>query len=88
MNISSHNSRVVLEKVLSPYLKFGCVSAAQFAQELYRITDGGKKHSLPPVSLLGQVTGSTSAMHVKCPSGVFCALSCCIVVTCKATAHD
>ncbi|XP_045176201.2 cryptochrome-1-like isoform X2 [Mercenaria mercenaria] len=40
--------------VLSPYLKFGCLSARMFyhrVNEVYK----GKKHSQPPTSLLGQV---------------------------------
>jgi cryptochrome len=42
--------------VLSPYLKFGCVSARLFYHELadvYRSGDG--KHAKPPVSLHGQL---------------------------------
>jgi cryptochrome len=42
--------------VLSPYLKFGCVSPRLFYQELHRIySAAGGKHSQPPVSLRGQL---------------------------------
>eukprot|EP01033_Poteriospumella_lacustris_P007653 gene7654-5502_t len=40
--------------VLSPYLKFGCLSAAKFYHEVARI-NAGKVHTAPPVSLHGQL---------------------------------
>lgn len=40
--------------VLSPYLKFGCLSARHFLRELRRVCSG-KPHSAPPVSLEGQL---------------------------------
>lgn len=40
--------------VLSPYLKFGCVSVRSFYHEVKRI-QSGKKHTDPPVSLIGQL---------------------------------
>lgn len=40
--------------VLSPYLKFGCLSAAKFYHEVARI-NSGKVHTAPPVSLHGQL---------------------------------
>ncbi|XP_039952841.1 cryptochrome-2 [Bactrocera tryoni] len=41
--------------VLSPYLKFGCLSARLFHQRLMSILKRQTKHSKPPVSLLGQL---------------------------------
>lgn len=41
--------------VLSPYIKFGCLSASLFYYELKKIYDANKKHSTPPVSLHGQL---------------------------------
>lgn len=41
--------------VLSPYLKFGCLSARLFHKRLKKILDKNPKHSKPPVSLLGQL---------------------------------
>ncbi|CAH8337536.1 unnamed protein product [Eruca vesicaria subsp. sativa] len=42
--------------VLSPYLKkFGCLSSRYFYQCLQRVYKDVKKHSSPPVSLLGQL---------------------------------
>ncbi|ESQ48397.1 hypothetical protein EUTSA_v10020425mg [Eutrema salsugineum] len=41
--------------VLSPYLKFGCLSSRYFYQCLQRIYKDMKKHTSPPVSLLGQL---------------------------------
>ncbi|XP_063799756.1 cryptochrome-1-like [Pseudophryne corroboree] len=40
--------------VLSPYMKFGCLSARTFYWKLVEIYQG-KKHSAPPVSLHGQL---------------------------------
>ena len=40
--------------VLSPYLKFGCVSVRRFYHGLKKAV-AGKKHSEPPGSLLGQI---------------------------------
>lgn len=41
--------------VLSPYLKFGCLSARMFFFKLKEIYLKNKKHSQPPVSLEGQL---------------------------------
>ncbi|CAN8259209.1 unnamed protein product [Cochlearia groenlandica] len=41
--------------VLSPYLKFGCLSSRYFYQCLQSIYKNVKKHTSPPVSLLGQL---------------------------------
>lgn len=41
--------------VLSPYLKFGCLSVRYFYQCLQEIYNKVKHHSSPPVSLLGQL---------------------------------
>ncbi|KAH6756637.1 DNA photolyase family protein [Perilla frutescens var. hirtella] len=41
--------------VLSPYLKFGCVSCRYFYQCIQEVQRNCKKHTSPPVSLLGQL---------------------------------
>lgn len=41
--------------VLSPYLKFGCLGIRTFHSRLHQIYQEIKKHSQPPVSLLGQI---------------------------------
>lgn len=41
--------------VLSPYLKFGCVSSRYFYQCIQEVQRKCKKHTSPPVSLLGQL---------------------------------
>lgn len=41
--------------VLSPYLKFGCLSATRFYHELSAIYKSQSTHSKPPVSLHGQL---------------------------------
>uniref|UniRef100_A0A1J3II97 (6-4)DNA photolyase n=7 Tax=Noccaea caerulescens TaxID=107243 RepID=A0A1J3II97_NOCCA len=41
--------------VLSPYLKFGCLSSRYFYQCLQSVYKDVKKHTSPPVSLLGQL---------------------------------
>lgn len=41
--------------VLSPYLKFGCLSSRLFHQRLKEILKWQTKHSQPPVSLIGQM---------------------------------
>ncbi|XP_060172789.1 (6-4)DNA photolyase isoform X1 [Lycium barbarum] len=41
--------------VLSPYLKFGCLSSRYFYQCIQDIQKSIKKHTSPPVSLLGQL---------------------------------
>ncbi|XAR50580.1 (6-4)DNA photolyase [Bertholletia excelsa] len=41
--------------VLSPYLKFGCLSSRYFYQCILDVQRNVKKHTLPPVSLLGQL---------------------------------
>ncbi|CAL1399648.1 unnamed protein product [Linum trigynum] len=40
---------------LSPYLKFGCVSSRYFYQCIQDVYTRNKKHTSPPVSLLGQL---------------------------------
>ncbi|GMH03643.1 hypothetical protein Nepgr_005482 [Nepenthes gracilis] len=41
--------------VLSPYLKFGCLSSRYFYQCLQEVYKNVKQHTSPPVSLLGQL---------------------------------
>lgn len=41
--------------VLSPYLKFGCVSARTFYHEVQKVYSQNKNHTQPPTSLLGQL---------------------------------
>ncbi|KAL8458084.1 hypothetical protein ACS0TY_035816 [Phlomoides rotata] len=41
--------------VLSPYLKFGCLSSRYFYQCIQEVQRNVKKHTSPPVSLLGQL---------------------------------
>lgn len=41
--------------VLSPYLKFGCVSPRTFYTELLKVYASVKNYTKPPVSLLGQL---------------------------------
>ncbi|KAL2926258.1 (6-4)DNA photolyase [Bienertia sinuspersici] len=41
--------------VLSPYLKFGCLSSRYFYQCIQEIYNNVKHHTSPPVSLLGQL---------------------------------
>ncbi|OVA00500.1 DNA photolyase [Macleaya cordata] len=41
--------------VLSPYLKFGCLSSRYFYQCLDDVYKNAKKHTSPPVSLMGQL---------------------------------
>ncbi|KAL7191392.1 hypothetical protein ACSBR2_023462 [Camellia fascicularis] len=41
--------------VLSPYLKFGCLSSRYFYQCIQDFQKNVNKHTLPPVSLLGQL---------------------------------
>ncbi|XP_069804452.1 cryptochrome-1-like isoform X1 [Dendropsophus ebraccatus] len=48
------NSLTPSTTVLSPYMKFGCLSARTFYWKLVEIYHG-KKHSSPPVSLHGQL---------------------------------
>lgn len=52
---TSPNSLEPSTTVLSPYLKFGCLSSRLFYQELKTIIKSNKNHSKPPVSLIGQV---------------------------------
>ena len=52
---TSPNSLTPSTTVLSPYLKFGCVSSRLFYKELISVYKEVKKHSQPPVSLLGQL---------------------------------
>ncbi|XP_051973159.1 cryptochrome circadian regulator 5 isoform X2 [Xyrauchen texanus] len=51
---TSPNSLIPSTTILSPYVRFGCLSARTF---WWRLTDvyRGKKHSAPPVSLHGQL---------------------------------
>lgn len=51
---TSPNSLEPSTTVLSPYLKFGCLSPAKFYHEVARINHG-KTHTAPPVSLHGQL---------------------------------
>lgn len=51
---TSPNSLEPSTTVLSPYLKFGCLSSRLFYQRLKQ-TIGTAKHSKPPVSLIGQL---------------------------------
>uniref|UniRef100_I1KVB3 (6-4)DNA photolyase n=1 Tax=Glycine max TaxID=3847 RepID=I1KVB3_SOYBN len=41
--------------VLSPYLKFGCLSPRYFYQSIQDVYKSMPKHTLPPVSLIGQL---------------------------------
>ncbi|CAA6666361.1 unnamed protein product [Spirodela intermedia] len=41
--------------VLSPYLKFGCLSSRLFYQSVQEIYTNVKRHTSPPVSLVGQL---------------------------------
>ncbi|KAI5660527.1 hypothetical protein M9H77_29320 [Catharanthus roseus] len=41
--------------VLSPYLKFGCLSSRYFYQCIQEVQRNVKRHTSPPVSLLGQL---------------------------------
>ncbi|KAL3511853.1 hypothetical protein ACH5RR_024570 [Cinchona calisaya] len=41
--------------VLSPYLKFGCLSSRYFYQCIQEVQKNVKRHTSPPVSLLGQL---------------------------------
>jgi len=51
---TSPNSLSPSTTVLSPYLKFGCISPRLMYEKLIEINQKGK-HSLPPVSLVGQL---------------------------------
>ncbi|XP_059155521.1 cryptochrome-2-like [Physella acuta] len=51
---TSPNSLVPSTTVLSPYFKFGCLSARLFYHKLSQVYHN-KKHSAPPVSLHGQM---------------------------------
>ncbi|XP_044742491.1 cryptochrome-1 [Chrysoperla carnea] len=51
---TSSNSLEPSTTVLSPYLKFGCLSSRLFYYEINKIISG-QKHSKPPVSLIGQL---------------------------------
>eukprot|EP01035_Chromulina_nebulosa_P017095 gene17095-22608_t len=52
---TSPNSLEPSTTVLSPYLKFGCLSSARFYNELLTIYSSLSTHSSPPVSLHGQL---------------------------------
>jgi deoxyribodipyrimidine photolyase len=49
------NSLAPSTTVLSPYLKFGCISPRLFYQELKAVEAAAAKHSVPPTSLVGQL---------------------------------
>ena len=51
---TSPNSLLPSTTVLSPYLKFGCISPRLMFEKLSEINNKGK-HTLPPVSLVGQL---------------------------------
>jgi cryptochrome len=51
---TSPNSITASTTVLSPYLKFGCLSSRRFYWKIYE-TYGQRKHTKPPVSLRGQL---------------------------------
>lgn len=52
---TSPNSLEPSTTVLSPYLKFGCVSARTFYYEIKNVQKEFKKYSQPPESLIGQL---------------------------------
>ncbi|XP_055837387.1 cryptochrome-2 [Episyrphus balteatus] len=52
---TSPNSLEPSTTVLSPYLKFGCLSSLLFYKRLKKILEKNSKHSKPPVSLMGQL---------------------------------
>ena len=52
---TSPNSLEPSTTVLSPYLKFGCLSSRLFYKQLNDILKRQTKHSKPPVSLMGQL---------------------------------
>lgn len=52
---TSPNSLEPSTTVLSPYLKFGCLSSRLFYKQLSDILKRQTKHSKPPVSLMGQL---------------------------------
>jgi cryptochrome len=55
--------------VLSPYLKFGCLSPRLFHQRLMAVYRGAKGvHSKPPVSLRGQLLWREFFYTVRCCS--------------------
>lgn len=52
---TSPNSLLPSTTVLSPYLKFGCISSRLMYSDLQKVLKKKKKHTLPPVSLIGQL---------------------------------
>lgn len=52
---TSPNSLEPSTTVLSPYLKFGCLSSRLFFKELKSVLKKNSKHTKPPVSLVGQL---------------------------------
>lgn len=52
---TSPNSLMPSTTVLSPYLKFGCLSARHFYHELSAVLQKNSRHTEPPVSLMGQL---------------------------------
>ncbi|XP_075153202.1 (6-4)-photolyase [Haematobia irritans] len=52
---TSPNSLEPSTTVLSPYLKFGCLSSRLFYKKLMEVLKKHPKHSKPPVSLMGQL---------------------------------
>ncbi len=52
---TSPNSLQPSTTVLSPYLKFGCISSRLLYSDLQKVLKKKKKHTTPPVSLIGQL---------------------------------
>lgn len=52
---TSPNSLQPSTTVLSPYLKFGCISTRLLYSDLQKVLKKKKKHTSPPVSLVGQL---------------------------------
>lgn len=52
---TSPNSLEPSTTVLSPYIKFGCVSSRLVYSDLQKVLKKKKKHTKPPVSLVGQL---------------------------------
>ncbi|KAG4066065.1 hypothetical protein HA402_001312 [Bradysia odoriphaga] len=52
---TSPNSLEPSTTVLSPYLKFGCISSRLMYTDLQKVLKNKKKHTAPPVSLIGQL---------------------------------
>lgn len=52
---TSPNSLQPSTTVLSPYIKFGCISSRLLYSDLQKVLKKSKKHTRPPVSLIGQL---------------------------------